>query len=363
MTTPGPVCWVIGMRILILGGTAWLGGEVARTALERGHDVTCLARGQSGQAPPGVHLVAADRGSALAYDLVADQDWDGVVDVSWQPGLVRGAVAALADLAGTWVYVSSCSVYAEHGTPGADESTPLLDAFEGDVADREAYGEAKVACEQAVLSGVGADHAVIARAGLIGGPGDHTDRTGYWPLRFAHPATDDGAVLVPDANDQGSQVIDVRDLARWLVESVEQQRAGAFNLVGDVHPLGEHLATARQVAGHDGPLVPVPSAWLVERGVQEWAGDRSLPMWLSSPGWEAFGSRSNAAARDAGLELRPLADTLRDTLAWELQAGPGRPRKAGLSPQDEQALIAAARAEGGVGSAALAPGDPGGAVP
>ena len=344
MTIPGPACWVIGMRILVLGGTAWLGGEVAQVALERGHDVTCLARGESGQAPPGVHMLAADRSSAAAYGLVADQDWDGVVDVSWQPGFVRGAVAALADRAGTWVYVSSGSVYAAHGTPGADEGAALLPALEGDVADRQSYGEAKVACEQAVLAGVGADRAVIARSGLIGGPGDHTDRTGYWPLRFAHPATDDAAVLVPDTPDLGTQVIDVRDLARWLVESVEQERAGVFNLSGDVTPLGEHLATARRVAGHDGPLVPVSSQWLVEHGVEEWAGERSLPLWLHSEGWEGFGHRSNAAARESGLVLRPLEDTLRDTLAWELKAGPGRPRKAGLSPEDERDLIAKARA-------------------
>ncbi|HET7659566.1 MAG TPA: NAD-dependent epimerase/dehydratase family protein [Oryzihumus sp.] len=332
------------MRILVLGGTAWLGGEVAQVALERGHDVTCLARGESGQAPPGVHMLAADRSSAAAYGLVTDQDWDGVVDVSWQPGFVRGAVAALADRAATWVYVSSGSVYAAHGTPGADEGAALLPALEGDVADRESYGEAKVACEQAVLAGVGPDRTVIARSGLIGGPGDHSDRTGYWPLRFAHPATDDAAVLVPDTPDLGTQVIDVRDLARWLVESVEQERAGVFNLLGDVTPLGEHLATARRVAGHDGPLVPVSSQWLVDHGVEEWAGERSLPLWLHSEGWEAFGHRSNAAARESGLLLRPLEDTLRDTLAWELQAGPGRPRKAGLSPGDERDLIAKARA-------------------
>src|SRR6478609_6859244 len=168
MTIREPACWVIGMRILILGGTAWLGGEVAQVALERGHDVTCLARGESGQAPPGVHMVAADRSSAAAYGLVADQDWDGVVDVSWQPGFVRGAVAALADRAGTWVYVSSGSVYAAHGTPGADEGAALLPALEGDVADRESYGEAKVACEQAVLAAVGAAPATTPTAPATG---------------------------------------------------------------------------------------------------------------------------------------------------------------------------------------------------
>jgi len=330
------------MRILVLGGTAWRGGEVARAALARGHEVTCLARGRSGQAPRGARLVAADRGEPTAYEQVAGLDWDGVVDVSWQPGFVRSAVAALGPRARTWVYVSSGSVYAAHGTIGADESSPLLPALEGDVAGLEQYGEAKVACERHVLDGVG-DRAVIARAGLIGGPGDSSDRTGYWPLRFAHPATEDGTVLVPDAGAQSTQVVDVRDLARWLVGCVERQVRGVFNASGPATPLGDHLTAARSVAGHTGPVVAVPTSWLVEREVEEWSGPRSLPLWLSTPGWEGFAARSTRAAVGAGLVCRPLEETLRDVLAWELQVGPGRPRKAGLSPDDERDLVSAAR--------------------
>lgn len=331
------------MRVLVLGGTQWVGAAVATTAVDRGHDVTALARGHSGPAPAGVTFVRADRELPGAYDAVSGREWDAVIDVARQPGQVRGAVEALGSRAGHWVFVSSCSVYADHDEPGADESARLLTAHPGDVAAPESYGEGKVACEEAVLRARGPEGALIARAGLIGGPGDHSGRTGYWPLRFAHPATEDGSVLVPDTPDLGTQVIDVRDLSAWLVESAETRRCGILNAAGDVVPLAEHLETARSVAGHTGPLVTVSSQWLVEHGVEEWSGDRSLPLWLHSEGWEAFAARDASAARTAGLLLRPLAQTLADTLAWELRAGPGRPRRAGLSPADERELIGAAR--------------------
>jgi 2'-hydroxyisoflavone reductase len=159
------------MKILVLGGTSWLGGEVAQAGLGREHVVTCLARGESGEVPAGATLVSADREEDTAYDQVRDDDWDGIVDVSWQPGFVRGAVSALASRTGRWVYVSSGSVYASHDTIGADESAAVLPALVEDKATRETYGEAKAACERIVLDAVGRDRTVIARSGLIGGPG------------------------------------------------------------------------------------------------------------------------------------------------------------------------------------------------
>jgi nucleoside-diphosphate-sugar epimerase len=331
------------MSLLVLGGTAWLGSEVVRAALARGHEVTVLARGASGRMPRGVEAVVADRDDPAAYDALTVRDWDAVVDVSRQPSHVAGAVQALRDRAASWVFVSSCSVYADHDTPGADESAPLLEPDERDDEGFQTYGARKVACERTVLRGI-PDRALVARSGLIAGPGDHTDRTGYWPLRFAYPATNDGAVLVPDS-PVATSVVDVRDLADWLVRAAEDRAAGVANVSGPVLPLSEHLATARRVAGHDGELVAVAPDWLERNDVQPWSGGRSLPMWLPLPEYAGFMARSTAVAQGLGLATRPLADTLHDTMQWELRQGPGRPRKAGLSPADERALLAVARRE------------------
>lgn len=324
----------------MLGGTAWLGGEIVRTALRRGHDVTALARGESGSVPDGARLVIADREAADGYADVAGRPWDGVIDVSRQPGQVRSALAALGRATGRWVFVSSCSVYADNSRAGEDESAGLLGAFGGDVADAEHYGPGKVACERSVLEAVGPDRCVLARAGLIGGPGDHTGRTGYWPHRFARPSGPDGAVLVPDS-PVSTQVIDARDLCEWLVTAVEDDVAGAMNLVGDPMPLADHLRVARDVAGHSGPLVEVSPEWLSEHGVAPWGGPKSLPLWLPLPDYAGFADRSNRAAVAAGLALRPLTETLADGLAWEL-AHPGE-RSAGLTDEQERELIVAAR--------------------
>lgn len=251
------------MRFLILGGTAWLGSAIATAALGRGHRVTCLARGQSGSVPDGAASIRADPDGPGAYEQVTGADWDVVVDVSRQPGQVRRAAAALAGRTGLFVFISSGNVYADHTTPGADESAALLPPLAGDVMESmETYGEAKVACEQHVLQAFGPERSLIARVGLIGGPGDIFDRTGYWPLRFARPAAADGSVLVPDEPGLATQVIDVRDLAAWIVDAGARGLAGTYNAAGLAMPLPEHLAAARAVAGHTGPVVAAAPDWL-----------------------------------------------------------------------------------------------------
>lgn len=328
------------MRILVLGGTAWLGGCIASTAAQSGHQVTCLARGLSGAVPDCATWVIADRTQPGGYEQVSDRQWDVVIDVSSQPGQVKSAVAALAGRAAGYVFVSTCSVYADNATPGQDENAPLLPALEGDVmATLDTYGQAKVACEQHVWRAFGPKHALIARAGLIGGPGDTSDRTGYWPLRFARPATKDGAVLVPDTPQHATQVIDVRDLAEWLVDASTRGIAGIFNATGATVPLSRHLDAARTVAGHTGPVVPADPQWLLDQGVRQWTGARSLPLWVADPDWRGFGSRDSGQARAAGLRTRPLEQTLADTLAWELTRDHGNARRAGLADDDERALI------------------------
>jgi len=330
------------MRLLVLGGTAWLGRAIVGEAVDLGHQVACLARGEAGPEPAGVRFVRADRDRADAYDSVAAQRWDAVLDVARQPGHVRQAVAALEPVAQRYVFVSSGNVYASQRELGQDEDAPLLPPLESDVMESmERYGEAKVACEQAVTAGFGIGRTLIARVGLIGGPGDWSGRSGYWPWRFARPSNRQGAVFVPDAPDVPTAVIDVRDLAAWLVRCAETGTAGAFNAGGNPLPLTDHLALARAVAKHTGPLVEAPGDWLVEQGVQNWSGLRSLPLWLDDPDWYGMNARDTTRARAASLVTRPLEQTLIDTLAWELARPEHGPHGAGLTDEEERDLLAA----------------------
>ncbi|MCW2758162.1 MAG: oxidoreductase [Nocardioidaceae bacterium] len=316
----------------MLGGTAWLGRGVATLAASAGHEVVCVARGTSGEVAAGASLVVADRDRDDALSPVAGERWDVVLDVASQPGHVRRAARDLADV-GHYVYVSTISVYLNAAQPGLDESAPLKDALESDVMESmETYGEAKVACEQAVREAF-AGRSTIVRAGLVGGPGDWSDRTTYWPHRF----TLGSPVLVPDAPDQPAATVDGRDLTAFLLHAGEHRVDGTVNVVGHVVPLAEHLDTAARVAGSTGEAVAASEEWLTAHGVGPWFGPRSLPVWLGDEERFLTGFRSDAALA-AGLVMRPLEETLADGLAWRSEH-PDRPWRSGLSLDEENVLL------------------------
>mgnify|MGYP001792875384 CR=1 FL=1 len=152
--------------------------------------------------------------------------------------------------------------------------------------------------------------------------GDIFDRTGYWRLRFARPATEDGAVMVPDAPDLPTQVIDVRDLAAWLVDAASSNLTGIFNATGETVLLPGHLDVARTVGGHTGPVVAADQQWLLAQGVQEWMGERSLPLWLADPDWRGFNANDSRKARRAGLTPPPPDQTLACHPAWAMSTQP-----------------------------------------
>lgn len=319
-------------RILVLGGTAWLGRLIAASLVAGGDDVTCLARGASGAVAPGATLVTRDRREPGAYDEVGGSHWDAVIELSYDARIVTAALEALAPTAEHWTLVSSISVYAADDQPGADETAALVEPT--DPAD---YAHAKVAAEQATADRVG-DRLLIARPGLIVGPGDGSDRFGYWVGRFALAGAE--PVLVPGRARQAAQVIDARDLADWIADAARSRVTGVVNAVGDPLPLDDLLALAADVAGSTAPLVRADDGTLVAHGVAPWAGPRSLPLWLPD-GHEGFARRSGERYRAAGGRLRPLRGTPVDVLADERARGLDRDRRAGLTRADELAVIAA----------------------
>ncbi|RLV55390.1 NAD-dependent epimerase/dehydratase family protein [Aeromicrobium phragmitis] len=312
-------------RVLILGGTAWLGRHLAAAALERGAAVTCLARGESGSPPDGVEWVRGDRSRPDAYDEL-DGEWDHVIDVARVPSHVASAVATLRGRAAQWTFISTGSVYADQSVP-LHEDSPLLPAGDDDAE----YGSAKVACEQFV----GPD-ALVVRAGLIVGPGDPSDRGGYYVARMS--AAREEPVVVPAVRDQPMQMVDVRDLAGWVVELADRGVTGVVHGAGERTTVGHLLDVSAQVAEHAGDRVEFSPDELTARGANPWAGERSLPWWLPTS-HHGMGRMDDARALQLGLERRPIAATLTDVLADEQQRGVDRPRRAGLSRTDELELL------------------------
>jgi 2'-hydroxyisoflavone reductase len=335
------------MRLLVLGGTVFLGRAVAAAARDAGHVVTCAARGSSGQPVPGVTFVAVDRDRPDGLAALDRLDFDAVVDVARKPSHARRAVAALAGRVEHATYVSSCSVYSDTSTPGqvVDGSPTLAPApleMDDPSLGPDEYGRCKVACEQAYLDGFGADRVFINRAGLIVGPEDPTGRFTYWVHRVARG----GEILAPGEPHDQVQFVDVRDLAEWIVSAAQRRLAGVFD--GTSAPITRERMLMEISAGLGVPLERVtwlPADVLARHGVQAWSGPKSLPVWVPLPQYAGFLSRDVRGSLADGLRIRPLTETALDLYRWLMTSENGLELptdNAGLSAVQEAEVLRAA---------------------
>ncbi|MEW1828407.1 NAD-dependent epimerase/dehydratase family protein [Streptomyces sp. NPDC088196] len=336
------------MRILVMGGTWFLGKSIVEEALQRGWDVTTFNRGRSGQDVPGVRALHGDRTEEADLNRLAAQGpWDTVIDTSSSelpPRDVRLAAQALRDAASRWVHVSTVSVYAGWPHQTLTEASEVLECpsdadasfgYTGADGSPTKYGFQKAGGERAVTEAFG-ERAVFLRPGVILGPGEYVGRLPWWLSR----ASRGGSVLAPAPADRRIQPVDVRDVAAFAVDQAAASSAGAFNVA---HPegmsFGDFLAACLAVTETDGRPVWVEPDVLVEHGVRQWT---ELPLWRTHAGvWSVDVGRAVAA----GLRCRPLIETIADTWAW-LRAD-GRPvdhprwAEHGLAAEKEAKILAA----------------------
>jgi 2'-hydroxyisoflavone reductase len=302
------------VRLLVLGGTGFLGRHVVHAALARGWRVTLFNRGRSGRGLfPGAEEIHGDRADPRA---LAGRTWDLAIDTSGiHPSHVRASAGLLAPSVGHYTYLSSVSVYASLAEPGADEDSPVAPALlhvpEG--ITEESYGALKAMAE-AEARGAMPGRVLVVRPGLIVGPWDPSDRFGYWVRRVA----EGGRVLAPGGPDRPVQFIDARDLAEWMLRMAEERRTGTFNAVGPQRRLTMEwlLETIRVEADSGAQLVWASDEFLLESGVEPW---KELPLWIPEmlPQHRSFMEVSNARAVAAGLTFRRILETVADVRAWQ----------------------------------------------
>ncbi len=301
------------LKILIMGGTGFLGPHIVESARKRGHTLTLFNRGKTHPGLfPDIEQLHGDRKTDIGA--LANRKWDAVVDTSaYIPGDVTRSATMLAPNVSHYLLISTVSVYAKMDKPGMDESATVATTTEPDAqkVTNENYGALKALCEQ-TLEKIMPGRATVIRPGLIVGPGDGTDRFTYWPVRVARG----GEVLAPGSPQDFTQFIDARDLADFIVLCLERKTLGTFNAdaqAGSI-TMGRLLDTCKAVSKSDATFTWVDAKFLDKQKVSAW-GD--MPAWLPAEGDDAaFGRVSAAKAKAAGLKYRPLDDTVRDTLAW-----------------------------------------------
>jgi len=321
------------MKLLILGGTRFVGRHLVSSARARGHEVTLFNRGKTN---PGlfrrVKTIQGDREKDL--DQLTGQ-WDAVIDTcGYLPRIVRKSAEALKEKVGRYVFISSISVYASFKKIGIKESDAV-----GTLADEsveevtgETYGPLKALCEKTVQDVYG-PRSLIIRPGLIVGPHDPTDRFTYWPLRIAKG----GDVLVPDRPDAMTQFIDVRDLADFIIKLIDQNVSGTFNAVGYPVTLNTVFETCKRVSKSNAAFKWAPVNFLEKNNVAPWS---DMPIWVPEIGDDAGVSQVDISkAVQAGLTFTPLTDTIKVIYDWEFERPADHELKAGLKPGREKELL------------------------
>lgn len=325
------------MNILVIGGTRFFGHAFSELALSRGHQGTIFHRGQSASRGfDGAANIIGDRHKDL--EKLGAGPWDAVLDTcGFTPDAVTKSAEYLKDKVNHYVFVSTISVYAQTSEVNRTEDTELVQHPENEPTDKQTatnYGSLKVLCEQAVEAVLPGKVTQI-RPGLIVGPRDATNRFTYWQTRVAKG----GDILVPGDGSSLVQIIDARDLAEFCLKVIEEQTLGVFHVTGpqEPHTLNTILQTAKEISESDANFVYVDEKWLLEKGVSPWM---ELPLWLPSEEGQAMLNLNIQRALDAGLNIRPLEETIRDTLNWYNEIhGDEREWDAGMSPEREAELL------------------------
>ncbi len=322
------------MKLLILGGTVFLGRHLVEAALARGHEITLFNRGRHNpDLFPDVEKLRGDRDNDLAA--LQGRRWDAVIDTSgYIPRAVRQSAELLAGAVDHYTFVSSLSVYADFSRPGIDESAPVgtLEDPTVEQVTGETYGPLKALCEEAAEAAM-PGRVFNVRPGLIVGPHDPTDRFTYWPVRVA----EGGDVLAPSRPDYPTEIIDVRDLAAWIVLMAESGKTGVYNATGPALTMGAILETSHQIGDSDARIHWVDEAFLRAKGVQPW---QEMPLWVTDdPDMAGFAHFNIDKAVADGLTFRPLDAVVRDTLDWAATRPADYQWRAGITRLREAELL------------------------
>ena len=325
------------MKILILGGKRFLGVALVEAMLQAGHTPTLFNRGQTNpDLFPKVKTLIGDREKDLSA--LKWRKWDAVIDTSgYLPRVVRESAQMLSNKCGTYVFISTVSVYKDFRNPDIMENYPVaeLDDPTDENYTGPSYGPLKALCEYEIQQNF-KGNLIVIRPGLIVGPNDPTDRFTYWPWRVAQG----GKVLTPGPPSADLQFIDVRDLANFILNLIQQNASGVYNAVGPRNPanFGSLLVACREAAGSDASFTWADERFLLEEGITPWV---DLPLWLpnSDPNFTGFNSINNSKAVKAGLTFKPLSETVNDTLDWIKTRPPVKKLKVGLTLKKEAELI------------------------